>query len=98
MHEATEAYGADQDASIVRSSLLSAGPTLKVRGPILARSFYYDDDGKLIYAGRVGTGMPAKVLTDLRRRLDPLARQSAPISAPPPRETRFGSLSRRSQR
>jgi ATP-dependent DNA ligase len=21
---------------------------------------YYDDDGKLIYAGRVGTGMPAK--------------------------------------
>ena len=30
---------------------------------------YYDDDGKLIYAGRVGTGMPAKVLADLQRRL-----------------------------
>jgi ATP-dependent DNA ligase len=27
---------------------------------------YYTDDGKLIYAGRVGTGMPAKVLADLR--------------------------------
>ena len=52
---------------------------------------YYDDDGKLIYAGRVGTGMPAKVLADLRRRLDPLARSSSPLSAPPPRETRFGS-------
>jgi hypothetical protein len=26
-------------------------------------------DGKLIYAGRVGTGMPIKVLADLRRRL-----------------------------
>jgi DNA ligase D-like protein (predicted ligase) len=51
----------------------------------------YDDDGKLIYAGRVGTGMPAKVLADLRRRLDPLARSSSPLSAPPPRETRFGS-------
>jgi bifunctional non-homologous end joining protein LigD len=33
---------------------------------------YYTDDGKLIYAGRVGTGMPVKVLADLRRRLDPL--------------------------
>ena len=39
MHEATEAYGADQNASIVRSLLLSVGPTLKVRGPISARSF-----------------------------------------------------------
>ena len=35
--------------------------------------------------------MPAKVLADLRRRLDPLARSSSPLSAPPPRETRFGS-------
>ncbi len=52
---------------------------------------YYSDDGKLIYAGRVGTGMPDKVLADLRRRLDPLARASMPLSAPPPRKTRFGS-------
>ena len=36
---------------------------------------YYTDDGKLIYAGRVGTGMPVRVLADLRRRLDPLARE-----------------------
>jgi ATP-dependent DNA ligase len=34
---------------------------------------YYADDGKLIYAGRVGTGMTVKVLADLRRRLEPLA-------------------------
>ena len=52
---------------------------------------YYSDDGKLIYAGRVGTGMPDKVLADLRRRLDPLARASMPLTAPPPRKTRFGS-------
>lgn len=51
----------------------------------------YYDDAKLIYAGRVGTGMPEKVLTDLRRRLDPLARRKTPLSAPPPRSTRFGS-------
>ena len=52
---------------------------------------YYTDDGKLIYAGRVGTGMPDKVLADLRRRLEPLARATSPLSAPPPRKTRFGS-------
>src|SRR6476661_6027175 len=52
---------------------------------------YYTDDGKLIYAGRVGTGMPDKVLADLRRRLDPLARKTSPLSVPPPRSTRFGS-------
>jgi DNA ligase D-like protein (predicted ligase) len=52
---------------------------------------YYTDDSKLIYAGRVGTGMPEKVLKDLRRRLDPLARPKSPLSAQPPRTTRFGS-------
>jgi hypothetical protein len=52
---------------------------------------YYTDDGKLIYAGRAGTGMPVKVLADLRRRLDPLARKTSPLSASPPRSTHFGS-------
>jgi ATP-dependent DNA ligase len=52
---------------------------------------YYTDDGKLIYAGRVGTGMPVKVLADVRRRLEPLSRRSSPLSVPPPRSTRFGS-------
>jgi ATP-dependent DNA ligase len=52
---------------------------------------YYADEGKLIYAGRVGTGMPIKVLADLRRRLDPLARKTSPLSVRPPRSTRFGS-------
>jgi bifunctional non-homologous end joining protein LigD len=52
---------------------------------------YYTDDGKLVYAGRVGTGMPVKVLADLRRRLDPLARKTSPLGVPPPRSTRFGS-------
>jgi ATP-dependent DNA ligase len=52
---------------------------------------YYTNDGKLVHAGRVGTGMPDKVLADLRRRLEPLARASSPLSAPPQRKTRFGS-------
>ena len=52
---------------------------------------YYSDDGRLIYAGRVGTGMSDKVLADLRWRLDPLARATSPLGVPPPRNTRFGS-------
>src|SRR3984957_12511321 len=52
---------------------------------------YYTDDGRLIYAGRVGTGMPVKVLADLRHRLQPLARTTSPLSVPPSRKTRFGS-------
>ena len=52
---------------------------------------YYTDDGKLIYAGRVGTGMPIKVLADLRRRLDPVARRTSPLNVLPLRKTRFGS-------
>jgi DNA ligase D-like protein (predicted ligase) len=52
---------------------------------------YYTDEGKLIYAGRVGTGMPVKVLADLRRRLEPLAPKTSSLSVPPPRNTRFGS-------
>jgi ATP-dependent DNA ligase len=43
---------------------------------------YYTDDGKLIYAGRVGMGMPDKVLADLRRRLDPLARKTSASERP----------------
>jgi DNA ligase D-like protein (predicted ligase) len=52
---------------------------------------YYTDDDKLIYAGRVGTGMSVKVLADLRRRLEPLSRAKSSLSVRPPRSTRFGS-------
>jgi ATP-dependent DNA ligase len=52
---------------------------------------YYDDAAKLIYAGGVGAGLPVKVLADLRRRLNSLARKTSPLSVPPPRSTRFGS-------
>ena len=52
---------------------------------------YYADDRKLVYAGRVGTGMPVKVLADLRRRLEPLARKTSPLNVLPPHKTCFGS-------
>jgi hypothetical protein len=39
------------------------------------------DDGKLIHAGRVGTGMPDKVLA-YRRRLEPLSRAKVASECP----------------
>jgi bifunctional non-homologous end joining protein LigD len=89
----TVASGAKPKRLTGKSSWSLVGPTPKDRGPHLGSLLlgYYTDDGKLVYAGRVGTGMPVKVLADLRRRLDPLARKTSPLSAPPPRSTRFGA-------
>ena len=52
---------------------------------------YYTSDDKLIYAGRVGTGMPVAELERVWRRLQPLAVDKMPLSEPPPRGRRFGS-------
>ena len=52
---------------------------------------YYTPDGKLIYAGRAGTGMPVAELERLWRRLQPLEIDKMPLAIPPPRGTRFGS-------
>ena len=46
---------------------------------------YYDDAGRLVYAGRVGTGFTAAVLADLQTKLDRLARDDPPFAAPLPR-------------
>jgi bifunctional non-homologous end joining protein LigD len=50
----------------------------------------YYRDGKLVYAGRVGTGMTWKEMTALRARLEPLATERMPLAVPPPRDSRFG--------
>ena len=39
----------------------------------------YYEDGKLRYAGRVGTGFTEKTLADLQKRLDPLRRDTSPF-------------------
>ena len=52
---------------------------------------YYDPDGRLTYAGRVGTGINQAELERLWRRLQPLAIDTMPLDVPPPRSTRFGS-------
>jgi DNA ligase D-like protein (predicted ligase) len=52
---------------------------------------YYDDDGRLLYAGRVGTGMNGAELDRLWHRLKPLATGKMRVDVPPPRTSRFGS-------
>jgi ATP-dependent DNA ligase len=51
---------------------------------------YYEPNGRLIYAGRVGTGISVKTLAMLHKRLAPLSTPKMPLSAPPPRKSRFG--------
>jgi ATP-dependent DNA ligase len=48
-------------------------------------------DGRLVYAGRAGTGINTAELERLWRRLQPLATDKMPLEVPPPRTSRFGS-------
>ena len=52
---------------------------------------YYDDEGRLIYAGRAGTGMSQAELKRIYNKLQPLRISEMPLDKPPPRSTRFGS-------
>ena len=52
---------------------------------------YYDPDGRLVFAGRVGSGIKQAELERLWRRLQPLALSEMPLEVPPPRSSRFGS-------
>jgi DNA ligase D-like protein (predicted ligase) len=52
---------------------------------------YNTPQGKLLYAGRAGTGLPDAELERLWQRLQPLVVDKMPLAEPPPRGTRFGS-------
>ncbi len=52
---------------------------------------YYAPDGRLVYAGRAGTGMNTEQLRRLRETLDPLATPEMQLDVRPPRGSRFGS-------
>ncbi|MBA3820099.1 MAG: hypothetical protein H0X17_14490 [Deltaproteobacteria bacterium] len=45
----------------------------------------YYDGGRLVYAGKVGTGYTHKLLTELRELLEPDEQQTSPFSPAPPR-------------
>ena len=52
---------------------------------------YYSEDGRLLYAGRAGTGFTDAELKRLAGRLRPLQVSRMPLAEPPPRDNRFGS-------
>jgi bifunctional non-homologous end joining protein LigD len=43
----------------------------------------HDERGRLVYAGKVGTGFTRQSLTELRHRLDPLVSKASPFVNPP---------------
>ncbi len=43
----------------------------------------HDERGRLVYAGKVGTGFSRQSLTELRNRLDPLVSKASPFVNPP---------------
>jgi len=45
----------------------------------------YHEGGKLVYAGKVGTGFTQKLLVELKRQLEPLEASTCPFSPEPPR-------------
>ena len=51
----------------------------------------YDPDGRLVDAGRAGTGINTGELERLWRRLQQLSIDTMPLDVPPPRTSRFGS-------
>src|SRR4051812_25938054 len=52
---------------------------------------YHAPDGRLVYAGRAGTGMNTDQLRRLREALEPLATNEMSLDVRPPKGTRFGS-------
>jgi len=50
----------------------------------------YNEDGKVVYAGRVGTGFSTRVSHELRERLEPLTSKTAPAKVPA--EARRGAI------
>ncbi len=90
---ASAALGARSNASTRMSSSSSASQIPEGRRPYLGALLlgYYTPDGKLIYAGRAGTGMDERELKRLHSKLTPLETKTMTVSEAPPRTNRFGS-------
>jgi bifunctional non-homologous end joining protein LigD len=89
---AIAAPGSRANASIRAEFVIVGGSDPEGARPLLGALLlgYYEPDRGLIYAGRVGTGMPVKTLVMLDERLRPLAIETTPLAKAPPRRQRFG--------
>ena len=63
-------------------------PSTTQRRVVGSLALGYFDKGKLVYAGRVGSGFSASVAEDLWRRLEAIRIDAPALAAPPPAEAR----------
>jgi bifunctional non-homologous end joining protein LigD len=59
-------------------------PSSDGRGSIGALLVGFYEDGRLLYAGKVGSGFSERLLADLQRRLEARPREACPFAEPPP--------------
>ena len=55
--------------------------------PYLGALLLADPEGRLVYAGRAGSGIKQAELARLWRRLQPLSTSEMPLAVPPPRDS-----------
>jgi bifunctional non-homologous end joining protein LigD len=71
------------DEFVIAGYTTGTGRRSETLGSLILGS--YDDRGKLLYAGHVGTGFDEAGLQDMLRRLKPLERATSPFDSPVPR-------------
>jgi ATP-dependent DNA ligase len=78
---------------LITGNIAFVGPTIYLGRPYLGSLLlgYYDDAGRLLYAGRAGSGISDAELKRLWHRLKPLTVKKMPLAEPPPRSSHFGS-------
>ncbi len=80
--------GTSEDEFVVGGYTAGTGARAKTFGSLLVGQ--YDDEGRLVYAGNVGTGFDEKTLVLLLKRLDSLKTVASPFDVMTPGTSRFG--------
>lgn len=84
LYESTRSHSWQKVKCLKRQEFVIAGYTLSDKGlPFSSLVLGVYEKGKLIYAGRVGTGFSNKLRADLKKTLDRLARPTKPFAEIP---------------
>jgi bifunctional non-homologous end joining protein LigD len=84
LYESTRSHSWQKVKCLKRQEFVIAGYTLSDKGlPFSSLVLGVYEKGKLIYAGRVGTGFSNKLRVDLKKTLDRLARPTKPFAVIP---------------
>jgi bifunctional non-homologous end joining protein LigD len=80
--------GTANDEFVVGGFTAGAGGRQRTFGSLVIGQ--YDDEGRLVYTGNVGTGFDDRTLAKLRKRLDAITEKKSPFDVFEPGSTRFG--------